>query len=377
MVEIPPAHAAYDTRQQRLGDLLIEQKLDALSLIPGPSLYYLTGLQFHLMERPVVAIFRPEGEATIVLGELETPKLEDLPFEIQAFPYSDNPAAWAEAFQQAARHAKLDGARVGLDPARMRILEYRLLEAAAPKAKWDTADELLADLRMIKDQGEVLAMRRAVKIAQDALLATLSAIQPGMTERQVANLLVIHLLQQGSQPGLPFDPIVASGPNSANPHAQPTDRPLTPGDLVVIDWGANVEGYYSDLTRTFFVGEIAPELNHIAEVVMQANAAGITAAHPGIPAGEVDRAARSVIEQAGYGEYFTHRTGHGLGLDAHEPPYLFAENPNPLENGMTFTVEPGIYLPGRGGVRVEDNLLITPKGCESLSDLPRELQRIA
>ncbi len=180
--------------------------------------------------------------------------------------------------------------------------------------------------------------------------------------------------RHGSEPELPFQPIVAAGPNSANPHATPTDRPIQPGDLLIIDWGATHHGYFSDLTRTFAIGEVAPELAHITEVCLQANAAGRAAARPGIPAGEVDAAARKVIEEAGYGEFFTHRTGHGLGLDVHERPFIFGGNPDVLQPGMTFTVEPGIYLPHRGGVRVEDDVVITPEGARSLSDMPRALR---
>jgi Xaa-Pro dipeptidase len=148
---------------------------------------------------------------------------------------------------------------------------------------------------------------------------------------------------------------------------------LTAGDLLVVDWGASYRGYVSDLTRTFAIGEVEPEYRQIARIVAEANAAGRAASRAGIAAGAVDRAARDVIERAGYGEYFTHRVGHGIGLEGHEPPYMFGENTLVLAEGMAFTVEPGIYLPERGGVRIEDNVVITAEGAETLSDLPREL----
>jgi Xaa-Pro dipeptidase len=143
-----------------------------------------------------------------------------------------------------------------------------------------------------------------------------------------------------------------------------------------VDWGANVNGYFSDLTRTFVLGEPQPEFSHIAHIVLQANAAARRLAKPGIPAGQLDQAAREVIENAGYGEFFTHRTGHGLGMEGHEEPYIRGDNSLLLAPGMTFTIEPGIYLPGRGGVRIEDNLVITADGSETLSDFPRELASI-
>mgnify|MGYP001811163871 CR=1 FL=1 len=185
--------------------------------------------------------------------------------------------------------------------------------------------------------------------------------------------LVAQLLRAGSDPQLPFQPIVSGGPNSANPHAVPSDRPLQKGDLLVIDWGAAYESYYSDLTRTFVLGQPDEEQLRIARLVENANAAGRAVARPGLRAGDVDAAARAVIEEGGYGQFFTHRTGHGLGLESPEPPYMFGANDLLLEEGMTFTVEPGIYLPGKGGVRIEDDMLITPNGAESFSDMPRPL----
>jgi Xaa-Pro dipeptidase len=206
--------------------------------------------------------------------------------------------------------------------------------------------------------------------------ATLPLIKVGMSERQLASELTLQLLRHGSEPEMPFSPIVASGPNSANPHGTPTDRPLSLGDLLILDWGATVNGYVSDLTRTFAIGEPDPELARIAEIVAAANTAARDIAAPGVPASDVDQAARSVIEQAGYGKFFIHRTGHGLGLEGHEEPYIRGDNDQLLEEGMTFTIEPGIYLPNRGGVRVEDDFVITSDGGESLSNLPRQLRII-
>jgi Xaa-Pro dipeptidase len=219
-------------------------------------------------------------------------------------------------------------------------------------------------------------MRKAVQIAQNALEAALPAVRIGMTEREFAAELTLQLLRHGSDPAMPFSPIVSCGPNSANPHASPSERAFQPGDLLVVDWGATNQGYISDLTRTFQIGQAEPEFEHIANLTIQANQAGREACRPGAPIESVDRAARSVIEAAGYGKYFFHRTGHGIGMEGHEEPYIRSGNRQLLEPGMSFTVEPGIYLPERGGVRVEDNVIITTMGAECLSDLPRELRRL-
>ncbi len=360
------------TRIERLYSLLESAGQEALALNPGPSLTYLTGLHFHLMERPVVAFFAPGAAPVLVLPELEMGKTEGLPFAVRAFPYDDNPSHWADAFLQAGRSAGLDGKVLGIEPGRLRVLELRLLEAALPKARFVSAQDSLASLRMQKDASEITAMRQAVDIAQRGLRATLPHIKPGVTEREIAGELFAQMLRAGSDAEMPFSPIVSGGPNGANPHAVPSDRPLKAGDLLVIDWGAAFQGYFSDLTRTFALGAVDAELRKIFEVVKEANAAGRSAARPGLPAGVVDRAARAVIEKAGYGAFFTHRTGHGLGMEAHEEPYMFGENQDALAPGMTFTVEPGIYLPGRGGVRIEDDMVVTAEGAESLSDMERD-----
>jgi Xaa-Pro dipeptidase len=236
------------------------------------------------------------------------------------------------------------------------------------------AQNSLASLRLHKSQDEIAAMRKAVDIAQTALQKTIPSIKPGMSEKELASELTVNLFHQGSEVNLPFFPIVASGPNSANPHASPGDRLLSNGDLLIIDWGASYNGYLSDLTRTFCVGETSPEAQKIAGLVLEANQAGRQAAQPGIKAHQIDDDTRSVIARAGYGEYFVHRTGHGIGLEAHEAPYIHSNSQVILNPGMVFTVEPGIYLPGKGGVRIEDNVVITANGAETLSTMPREIQ---
>lgn len=360
-------------RFERLNNALQAAGLDALALNPGPTLTYLTGLSFHLMERPTVLLTVPGTEPALILPELESAKASAASIKLQTFPYSDNPASWQEAFNQAARALGLNKMTVGLEPTHIRFLELQYLKQAAPEAKLVSAETVLNGLRMQKDAGEVASMRQAVKIAQKALQATLPVIKAGVTEREIASELFIQLLRAGSGPELPFQPIVSGGPHSADPHAQPSDRPLQAGDLLVIDWGASYNGYISDLTRTFAIGPVNEEFQKIAELVRLANEKGRLASRPGIAAGEVDKAARQVIEDGGYGAYFFHRVGHGIGMEAHEPPYMFSENDLILAEGMAYTVEPGIYLPGRGGVRIEDNVVITANGAEVLSDLPREL----
>ncbi len=355
---------------------LRNSKLDALALNASPSLIYLTGLHFHVSERPVVAVFTNHHPPAIILPELEMLKLMDLGDEIKAFPYPENPALWDGIFQVAGKWLGLKGKQVGVEPRAMRLLEFQYLSKITSKASPVDASQVVNRLRVHKEAGEVASMRRAVKIAQESLEAVLPQIKMGMTEKDVAGELVVQLLRHGSQPELPFAPIVSSGPNGANPHAVPSERKLSRGDLLVVDWGAGVDGYISDLTRTFAVGEVDEEYRKIHGIVLEANAAGRAAALPGHPCADVDKAARTVIEKAGYGQYFTHRTGHGIGMEPHEDPYMRGDNDQPMEIGMSFTVEPGIYIPERNGVRIEDNLVITQSGADCLSDMPRELRVI-
>lgn len=350
--------------------------LQALALVPGPTLFYLSGLSFHLMERPIFCLLLGDRAPCIVVPELEQAKVRGAGFQGEVFSYGEDAGASSVAAEQAARYAGLDRQRAGVEPTHMRFLELSLLRAAAPQVEWMATDGALDSLRAVKEPAEIDCMQRAAVIAEQALEATLPLIRPGMTEREAAAELTLQLLRAGSDPVGAFDPIVAAGPNSALPHATPTERPLQPGDLLLFDWGARVGGYISDLTRVFAVGEVEPELAEIHALVQRANQAGVQAVRPGVPCGDVDRAARDVIGAAGYGEHFFHRTGHGLGLETHEPPYIRGDVEEQLQPGMTFTVEPGVYLVGRGGVRVEDDVVVTEQGVRSLSSAPRQLRHV-
>jgi len=364
-------------RLNRLLDLMAASNLDAVAVTAGPNLTYLSGVSFHLMERPTVLMLRRDHAPVLVLPEFEQAKGGRAAFPVETVAYPEDPAMWSEAFSEAARRLHLSGARVGVEPLRMRVLELRFLEAAEPGAAFVGAADVFDSLRLLKDEAEITAMRKAVEIAENALTATLPQIRPGITEKDISAELTLHMLRGGSESSLPFDPLIASGPNGANPHWMTGDRRLVPGDLLVIDWGATADGYISDLTRTFSIGTPSDEAVQIHAAVAQANTAGCAAVQPGATCGSIDDAARGVIERAGYGAYFTHRTGHGIGMEAHEAPYIRSDNERRLEPGMAFTVEPGIYLPDRGGVRIEDNVVVTSSGCEVLTTLPRGLQVLA
>ena len=363
-------------RIEALADQLLQRGLDWVALNPGPSLHYLTGLSFHLMERPVVVLVGSNRRLKVILPELELAKVADLPFEAEIHTFGDDPATWQRIYETALQDISAIPLRVGVVPTQLRFLELDLLRKALPNADFVDGSDALAELRMRKGVEELKAIRQAAIIAQNALLNTLETVKPGQSELQISAELMVQLFRAGSEAELPFAPIVSTGPNTANPHASPTDCVLQEGEMLLIDWGASFGGYFSDITRTFFCGDPNDEMKQIADLVERANAAARLGGRRGMVAGEVDKLARDIITEGGYGEYFTHRTGHGLGMEAHEGPYIFQGNPLILEPGMVFTIEPGIYLPGKYGVRIEDDMVVEAEGLRSLTDLPRKVMRI-
>jgi Xaa-Pro dipeptidase len=364
----------YSSRLATLRHLQTANGVECVALVPGANLRYFTGLAGHLSERPTVAFIPAQRRLAVVLPELEAPAAHSqLPPDAQLFTYRDE-EGHEHVFHQVAEELTLSGKPIGVEYLAMRLLEMRRIEQAAPDCQFLAIEPWLPRLRMKKDKDEVACMQQAIAIAERAMqhLLDRGAIQPGRTELEIAADLRIEMLREGGQ-GEAFSPIVVAGPNSASPHAGPSDRPMAEGDLVTIDWGTTYQGYRSDITRTFVLGSPTPEIIKIYDAVLAANQAGRIAVRPSLPAQEVDRAARQAITLAGYGEYFIHRTGHGLGLETHEPPYIVEGNLDILEPGMTFTVEPGIYVPGVGGVRIEDDVIVTEDGSETLTDMPRQL----
>jgi Xaa-Pro dipeptidase len=361
-------------RVQTLFEIVKSAGVDAIALIPGANLQYVIGLDFHLMERPLVVFFAPGQDPVAVAPTLEQDRLAECGFPVRVFAWSDA-EGYHGAFAAALAALELGGKRLGVEELRMRVLEEHVIEEHAPTVRIVPAGDALADLRLRKDDAAIASLRQAIRISQDALDALLPQIHIGMTEREIAGLLVVEQLKRGGGKH-PFEPIVSAGPRSALPHGEPSERQIAAGEALLFDFGTTANGYASDITRTFAVGEPSARLVEIYEVVKAANAAGRAAAKPGIFAQDVDRATRRVIEDAGFGAYFTHRTGHGLGLEAHERPNMVEGNTQILEPGMVFTVEPGIYIPGEVGVRIEDNVVITADGAESLTTYDRELRVI-
>ena len=260
---------------------------------------------------------------------------------------------------------------VGFESGVMTVDQHRRCAQALP-CILTPAQPLLDGLRASKDEEELAAMRRAQQITDEAFKAILSFIRPGMTEREIAARLVYELLRRGGE-RVSFDPIVAAGPNGSRPHAVPGDQVVDTGMFITMDFGCKVDGYCSDMTRTVALGQPSEEMELVYATVLAAQRAGINAARAGATGREVDGAARQVIAEAGYGPYFCHSFGHSLGIDIHESPNAAPTEDRPLPAGAVVSAEPGIYLPGRFGVRIEDVLILREGGCEDITRSPKDL----
>jgi len=258
--------------------------------------------------------------------------------------------------------------RVGFEPADMSVALHREIRRACPGVRLVPLPDAVRDLRICKDAAEVAAIERAIRVAEKAFGRVLRRVRPGMTERQLAGELEHEMVRQGAD-GPAFPTIVAEGPNASLPHARPGQRVLRPGSAVLIDWGARVGHYCSDLTRVVFVRKIPPRIGRMYALVRAAQESAIAAIRPGQAMKAVDAEARRRLRQGGMERRFTHGLGHGLGLQVHEAPSLSARSTGSLKPGMVVTVEPGVYVPGVGGVRIEDDVLVTQEGCRVLSRL--------
>ncbi len=351
---------------------MADRGIDAIALIPGANLFYLTGVQMHTSERVTLALFTPDGPGYTILPVLEAPRVQSRArVPLKLYPWADAEGSLV-AWDQLKRDLDLTGKTIAVEFLNMRVLELTGLQAYAPDFAMADASELLAQLRMVKNADEIAAMRRAARVIDRSLEEVFKGVKPGVTEKELAVQWQWSMSRSGSDT-IPEEPIVAAGPNSAQPHMTATDRPLARGDLVIFDGWCTVDGYFTDITRTVAVGEVSPELRRIYDTVARANEAGRRRVAPGVRCEEIDRATREVIGGAGFGQYIFHRTGHGLGLEVHEAPGIVEGNSLALAPGMTFTVEPGVYVAGQGGVRIEDDVVVTQDGGESLTNLTREL----
>ncbi|MBE0690225.1 MAG: aminopeptidase P family protein, partial [Anaerolineae bacterium] len=357
-------------RFEKLRRVMQDQELDTTVIVPGSNFRYLTASVHFLMERPLLLFAPKNGQSVVVIPALEYEHFASHGFDAKPIRWTDQ-EGYDQAIAAAVAELHLDGKRIGVEGQLMRYFESLAIQRHAPNAKIIDAHQAISSIRLQKDAEELATQRRAVEISEQALGRTLEEIKVGMTERDIMNILLAHMSALGAE-GFPFEPLVLAGENSARPHGKVRDDyAIQTGDALLFDFGATYHGYHADITRTVFVGEASDEQRAIYAAVKKANETGHMTAKPGTTAGKVDEQAAQAMRDAGYSDYILHRTGHGLGLDVHEAPFIVKGNDQLLAPGMVFTIEPGLYVSGTVGVRIEDNVVVTEDGCESMSTFTR------
>ena len=361
----------YLDRIRRAADEASGGDLDALVVSPSPDLAYLAGYDPMPLPRPTLLVIRPGADPVILVPELERLLAAASPVgkDLELVTWLDG----TDPYEAAAR--LLDGAARIAVADRLWSSHLLGLQRALRGAVFSPASPVLARLRSVKDPDELDALRRAARAADETFRQILEMPFQGRSEEDVARDLAALLVENGHA-AASFT-IVASGANAASPHHEPGGRTILPRDAVVMDFGGQLGGYHSDTTRTVVVTEPPDGFVEAYEAVREAQAAGVDAVRPGLEAQEVDRITRAVIDGTGFGERFIHRTGHGIGLEIHEPPYMVEGDATVLQPGMTFSVEPGIYLEGRFGIRIEDIVAVTSDGVERLNRSARDLRVVA
>ncbi|RFU66864.1 aminopeptidase P family protein [Peribacillus saganii] len=357
---------SYRKRIEKAQILLKEKNIKAVIATSPSNFFYFTGTWLDSHERLQAVVVTQNGKPSLIVHEMS--KEEILPADLFDTYF------WKDGESSIELLAKLlpERGSISVDnqwPSQNLLTLMKLTNHLS----FVDSTEVIGKLRINKDQHEIAQLKKSGAIADDVMKEAIQFIKPGITEKEVAEEIK-RLFASHEVADLSFSPIVGTGKNGAIPHHQSGDTPITEGDMVVIDLGGIKDHYCSDMTRTIYVGSEPPdEIQKVYEIVKCAQAEAVKAVKPGVPLKEIDRIARDIITQEGYGKHFTHRTGHGLGIDVHEEPFVTVNNDQLLEEGMVISVEPGIYLNGRFGVRIEDIVVVTATGCESLNHFTHEM----
>lgn len=356
------------SRIEQLEQSMNEKGWDSLLVTDPKHVYYLTGFASDPHERFLGLLLVRGEEPTLIVPALdaEAANAASSVKNIVTHGDTDNPYALLQ------RLFKGSIGTLGIEKEQQTVARYEELSAAVSAKQYADIGPLLRSMRVNKSPEEIKRMKHAMELIEEVLRQGLKSVKTGVTEIEIVAELEYLMKKLGAQ-GPSFETMVLSGPKTALPHGTPGDRKIQHGDLLMFDMGVYADGYASDITRTFAVGDISPELKKIYNAVLEANLQGIQAIKPGVTLASVDKAARDAIENAGYGPYFLHRLGHGLGMDVHEYPSVHGNNADLVQPGMVFTVEPGVYVAGLGGVRIEDDIFVTDNGVEVLTSYPKEL----
>ena len=355
----------YEGRIKKLRARLEEEGLRGAMVVPGPNLRYLTGVNSLMLERPFILMVPAEGEPHLVAPALEAGPYRGCPLPMKIHSWTDSDGS-AGAVASAVRGVEMKG-RWGVEGRVPFLFLDKVLKRASPRL--EDAEPVLQGLREVKDEAEVGLLEKSAGILSRSFGEFPGLVREGMTELDLAKAATDTIYQNGATKV--DDMLVQSGPRAADPHGLPTSRKIGRGESIIIDVGSVYEGYYADITRTFCLGP-SPDVEKVYEKVLLAEKSGIDEAAVGASVGDVDGAARGVLKKAGMGEYFIHRTGHGLGLEVHEAPYIVEGGREKLRPNMCFTVEPGVYIRGKLGVRIEDDVLTDERKGRAITDPPKE-----
>ncbi|EDL65783.1 M24 family metallopeptidase [Bacillus sp. SG-1] len=361
-----------NNRIEKLQSWMKEQNIEAVFINSKENVFYLSNFLTDPHERLMGLFLFKEAEPLFVLPAMEKGQLRNTGWNNEIIGYADHENPWDLIEGAINKRNTAEAERVALEK---EVLSYARGEAFLSlfsNAEVINAEDHLNDLRVVKDEREIEIIRRAAELADFGVQTGVDALQEGITEMEVLAKIEYELKKKGIRQ-MSFSTMVLFGEKSGEPHGNPGDRRLKPGDFVLFDLGVVLDGYCSDITRTVAFKSVSDKQKEIYETVLKAEKASLEASKPGNRIGDLDSIARKVITDAGYGEYFPHRIGHGLGINVHEFPSMSHLNDGILKEGMVYTIEPGIYLPEIGGVRIEDDVLVTANGYETLTRFPKEL----
>lgn len=355
---------------KQLQSHLVEQNIDMAIITTPDNIFYFSKFASEPHERLLALIVFKEAEPFIICPGMEVPDVKATGFPYEVVGHADTDNAWdIVATTIAKRNITLN--TVAIEKAQLTVERYEALQQMYPAATFTRIDEKVNAMRVVKSEEELAILRRAAEMADYAIHVGCNALAEGKTEMEVLNEIETAVKAKGYS--MSFDTMVLFGEKSASPHGIPGDRKLAVGDMVLFDLGVIVDGYCSDITRTVAFGTVNDKQKEIYETVLASNLAAIELVKPGVRAMDLDKAARDVITNAGFGEYFTHRLGHGLGISVHEFPSIHGANEMPLQEGMVFTIEPGVYKSDVTGVRIEDDVVVTADAVEILTKFTKDL----
>ncbi|HYE83577.1 MAG TPA: Xaa-Pro peptidase family protein [Clostridia bacterium] len=361
------------SRKVRITELMKEKGVKALVLSPSMNLLYTTGFNTFPGERLLAAILDDSGEIVFIAPRMYEQEVKEKAIFDRIISWDDSQDP-GDILKSLCIEKGYTGVTAAIEDT-MWFSAFEKIYSSFKQAKFIKASGVIGELRKYKTADEADKMRKSSELAEQALGRVIPLIKAGMKEIEVRDLLETEMKKQGLM-SPSFETIIGSGSNSALPHYTAGDKVLKDGDSIVIDFGGMYQGYCSDMTRTVMLGKATPEYREVYETVREAQRRAAEAVKPGMKASEIDAAARNHITEKGYGEYFIHRTGHGIGMEVHEEPYISDISKAVLEPGMVFSIEPGIYLPGKFGVRIEDLVMVTETGVEVLNKYTKELIEI-